>query len=173
MGVRGPGSLRGRNDRSEKVRGRITILRCIVVLFAEKSHGYGPILRFRCRAGSWPRRVNAVERGGIAGLVPVLLQGNPIPGGSPVVFRRKVQILKGAQVTMKILDDGILKFAGALTETPRPQRRAHLGACRPASQSYREDDTDGDMAVPGLRNRSNTSFSSGGLCWPASSGRCR
>ncbi len=45
-------SLRGRNDRSEKVenRGQIfPILRCIVVLFAEKSHEYGPILRFRSR----------------------------------------------------------------------------------------------------------------------------
>ena len=45
-------SLRGRNDRSEKVenRGQIfTILRCIVVLFAEKSGKYGPILRFRSR----------------------------------------------------------------------------------------------------------------------------
>ena len=40
-------SLRGRNDRSEKVgnRGQIfSILRCIVVLFAEKSRKYGPIL---------------------------------------------------------------------------------------------------------------------------------
>ncbi len=40
-------SLRGRNDRSEKVgnRGRIfSILRCIVVLFAEESGKYGPIL---------------------------------------------------------------------------------------------------------------------------------
>ncbi len=40
-------SLRGRNDRSEKVgnRGRIfSIWRCIVVLFAEKSGEYGPIL---------------------------------------------------------------------------------------------------------------------------------
>ena len=40
-------SLRGRNDRSEKVgnRGRIfSIWRCIVVLFAEKSGKYGPIL---------------------------------------------------------------------------------------------------------------------------------
>ena len=39
-------SLRGRNDRSEKVgnRGQIfSILRCIVVLFAEKSRKYGPI----------------------------------------------------------------------------------------------------------------------------------
>ena len=47
-----PRSLRGRNDRSEKVenRGQIfTILRCIVVLFAEKSGKYGPILRFRSR----------------------------------------------------------------------------------------------------------------------------
>ena len=55
-------SLRGRNDRSEKVenRGQIfTILRCIVVLFAEKSHEYGPILRFRSRlisAAQAPRR---------------------------------------------------------------------------------------------------------------------
>ena len=41
------GSLRGRNDRNEKVgnRGQIfSILRCIVVLFAEKSGKYGPIL---------------------------------------------------------------------------------------------------------------------------------
>ena len=48
-----PRSLRRRNDRSEKVenRGQIfTILRCIVVLFAEKSHEYGPILRFRSRS---------------------------------------------------------------------------------------------------------------------------
>ena len=40
-------SLRGRNDRSEKVgnRGRIfSIWRCIVVLFTEKSGKYGPIL---------------------------------------------------------------------------------------------------------------------------------
>ena len=40
-------SLRGRNDRSEKVgnRGQIfSIWRCIVVLFAEKSRKYGPIL---------------------------------------------------------------------------------------------------------------------------------
>ena len=40
-------SLRGRNDRSEKVgnRGRIfSIWRCIVVLFAEKSRKSGPIL---------------------------------------------------------------------------------------------------------------------------------
>ena len=47
------GSLRRRNDRSEKVenRGQIfTILRCIVVLFAEKSGKYGPILRFRSRS---------------------------------------------------------------------------------------------------------------------------
>ena len=40
-------SLRGRNDRSEKVgnRGQIfSFWRCIVVLFAEKSGKYGPIL---------------------------------------------------------------------------------------------------------------------------------
>ena len=40
-------SLRGRNDRSEKAgnRGQIfSIWRCIVVLFAEKSGKYGPIL---------------------------------------------------------------------------------------------------------------------------------
>ncbi len=46
-GSAGPRSLRGRNDRSEKVgnRGQIfSILRCIVVLFAEKSRKYGPIL---------------------------------------------------------------------------------------------------------------------------------
>ena len=43
----GTRSLRGRNDRSEKVgnRGQIfSIWRCIVVLFAEKSRKYGPIL---------------------------------------------------------------------------------------------------------------------------------
>ena len=46
-GMSPPRSLRGRNDRSEKVgnRGQIfSILRCIVVLFAEKSGKYGPIL---------------------------------------------------------------------------------------------------------------------------------
>ena len=46
-------SLRRRNDRSEKVgnRGQIfTILRRIVVLFAEKSGEYGPIPRFRSRS---------------------------------------------------------------------------------------------------------------------------
>ena len=41
-------SLRGRNDRSEKAGNRgqrvFSILRCIVVLFAEKSGKYGPIL---------------------------------------------------------------------------------------------------------------------------------
>ena len=58
-------SLRGRNDRSEKVenRGQIfTILRCIVVLFAEKSGKYGPILRFRSRlisAAQAPRPNNS------------------------------------------------------------------------------------------------------------------
>ena len=47
MVTRPPRSLRGRNDRSEKVgnRGQIfSIWRCIVVLFAEKSGKYGPIL---------------------------------------------------------------------------------------------------------------------------------
>ena len=45
--IRDARSLRGRNDRSEKVgnRGQIfSIWRCIVVLFAEKSGKYGPIL---------------------------------------------------------------------------------------------------------------------------------
>ena len=45
-------SLRGRNDRREKVENRdqiLTILTRIVVLLAEKSGGYGPILGFRSR----------------------------------------------------------------------------------------------------------------------------
>ena len=53
-------SLRGRNDRREKVENRdqiLTILTRIVVLLAEKSGGFGPILGFRsrlisCRADS-------------------------------------------------------------------------------------------------------------------------
>ena len=59
---------------------------------------------------------------------------------------------------MKIRDDGIFRFAGALAETPQPRRGVHPGACRSASHSYREDDTGGDTAVPGLRNISSSSF---------------
>ena len=51
-----------------------------------------------------------------------------------------------------------LRLAGALTGTPRSQRGVPLGACRSASQSYREADTDGDAAAPCLRNISNFSF---------------
>ena len=59
---------------------------------------------------------------------------------------------------MKIRDDEFLRLDGALTETPRSQGGVPPGACRPAWQSYREADTDGGAAVPGLRNISNSSF---------------
>ena len=59
---------------------------------------------------------------------------------------------------MKIRVDGILRFAGALTETLRPRLGVLLDACGSASQPCRREDTDGDTGAPGSLNISNSSF---------------